>query len=195
LGLREGRENKGSPKPAEAWERLEFLHVTKSFNRRLGLREALGKIKMQKNEKVLDYWGKGERLKRDLRICGAKMEEEEWVAAMLNGLPEDWRPLRMLIKEDPESLKPEAVLRVLLDEEDNRIGVKVGAGKESDGGVNAVGGGRGRGNGGGRGRGRTNPGGMLQGGQGQGATWQWGQGHGSYGRYKGWGGINRWSGQ
>ena len=79
-------------------------------------------LKMEKGEKAQGYWGRIEVLRRDLRACGASVEDEEWLCATMSGLPSDWGSV--LATLDVAHLNEAALEARLLDEQDRRACAK-----------------------------------------------------------------------
>ena len=179
LGVVGGQRDRGGPRPVEAWAKIERLCHEKGLSRRLALRRQMTQLKMEKGEKVQDYWGRAEVLRRDLRACGAAVEDEEWLCSIMSGLPSDWGSV--LATLDVAHLNEAALEARLLDEQDRRACAKTVA----DGMLNANKGyGQGgRGNGRGmRNLGRGGFGSGFGGAQGRGDYGGQHFGRGSYGR-------------
>lgn len=76
------------------WRKLKNIHEGKVTSRRVDIRLELSSIK--KNEETLDkYLARGQFIRDQLVQCGAKIETEEYIGLMLNGLPKIYSIVRL----------------------------------------------------------------------------------------------------
>lgn len=81
----------------DIWYKLQEVHEGKISSRRVDLRLDLSTIKM-KGEKVEEYLARVPFLRDQLEQCNAPIKTEEYVGLLLNGLPDMYRGIRVLMK-------------------------------------------------------------------------------------------------
>ena len=84
-GLRIGARDRGGARPSDAWSKVDKLCYEKGKSRHIALRKQLSSLAMKKGEKVQEYWGRAEKMRRELRACGGHVDDEEWLWLILSG--------------------------------------------------------------------------------------------------------------
>ena len=65
-GLRIGARDRGGARPSDAWSKVDKLCYEKGKSRHIALRKQLSSLAMKKGEKVQEYWGRAEKMRREL---------------------------------------------------------------------------------------------------------------------------------
>lgn len=102
--------------PKEAWSSLCTAFERKGVSNRMFLRRKLLSMKMGENESLQNHLLQFEKVLRDLKSVGAKMEEEDIVCQLLLSLPKSYEPIVTALETmKAEELTMEFVKGRLLD--------------------------------------------------------------------------------
>jgi hypothetical protein len=77
----------------EAWSAIQAMYASQSRSRIIGLRRALNDLKKRKMSHAAVYFNKLKGLTDELAMAGKKLEEDDIINAVLNGLDEQYNPL------------------------------------------------------------------------------------------------------
>jgi hypothetical protein len=72
------------------FDSLTRMYEGKNINRKMNLRTQLKNTKMQKGERVQDYFYRVSRFKEQLEAIGDNLDEDELIMTTLNGLTRPW---------------------------------------------------------------------------------------------------------
>ena len=111
---------------AEAWEKLETIHRSKSNARRLQLRQSLALLKKSPAEALSIYFARAKALWADLLATGFEMKETDVAWAVLAGLPQDYATVVAILttsasSTDTGELKLDDVLPKLMTVEQQLV--------------------------------------------------------------------------
>jgi hypothetical protein len=98
----------------QVWEKLSSVFQAKNNARKLTLRKQLSALKKDAGEPVTKYVSRARELWADLANVGHKMEETEFVLAILAGLPGDFEVVTTLLETSFAELSLDDVLPKLL---------------------------------------------------------------------------------
>lgn len=102
----------------EMWMSLESAYAKKSVSSQTFVRKQLAKLRMMEGSSVKDHLKTFEELIRQLKLAGAKLEENDIVSQLFATLPESFDPLVTALENlGEENLKLDVVRERLLAEE------------------------------------------------------------------------------
>ena len=76
----------------ECMDALSNLYDTKAPSHNRSLKKQLHTIKMDKNETIASFFSRISQLKEQLLAVGAQIEEDDFIDAAIDGLPDSWAP-------------------------------------------------------------------------------------------------------
>ena len=83
---------------------LSKLYDTKAPSQKRSLKKQLHSIKMDKNKTVASFFSRISQLKEQLLAVGSLTEEDDFIGAAIDGLPDSWAPFISFICGRGESL-------------------------------------------------------------------------------------------
>ena len=107
---------------SEAWKKLEKLYYSKSIANRLLMKAQFDSLKKGDSESMQDWFGRVHTAAERVKGTGSTCSEEDVLLKILGGLPEQLRPLQMVLEAIPKLTLDEAKARLLHEELRRPIG-------------------------------------------------------------------------
>ena len=103
-----------SPTAKAAWESLQQVYKAKSNARSLQLRRELYSLKMAPNEPLTKFVARAKMLRDNLLAAGQDIKSSEIAWAVLNGLPDAYKPIVTVLTASDNELEIDSVLPKLM---------------------------------------------------------------------------------
>ena len=102
------------------FDALSRMYEGSNIKRKMNQRSQLKSIKMSHGESIQDYFMKVSQIKEQLEAIGDKIDEDEMVMTVLNGLTRPWESFIQMMCARKESMKFDMVWEDCI-QEDRRL--------------------------------------------------------------------------